>query len=93
VRSLGLDPWRFRLGCVPPDIYGGVYQRRGWGKQEIWTHLDGYVATRERKLLALAGGDVRYGGFQDLVGVGTEYDSDRLLARFAIVDRRRLRAW
>jgi hypothetical protein len=93
VRSLGLDPWRFRLVCVPPDIYGGVCQRRGWGKQEIWTHLDGYVATRERKLLALAGGDVRYGGFQDLVGVGMEYDSDRLLARFAIVDRRRLRAW
>ncbi len=36
---------------------------------------------------------MRYGGFQDLVGVGTEYDSDRLLTRFAIVDRRRIRAW
>ena len=93
VKSLGLDPWRFRLVCVPPDIYGGVSQRRGWAKHEIWTHLDGYVATRERKLLALAGGDVRYGGFQDLVGLSTEYDSDRLLARFAVVDRRRLRAW
>ena len=93
VKSLGLDPWRFRLVCVPPDIYGGVSQRRGWSKHEIWTHLDGYLATRDRKLLALAGGDVRYGGFQDLVGIGTEYDSDRLLARFAIVDRRRIRAW
>ena len=93
VKSLGLDPWKFRLVCVPPDIYGGVSQRRGWSKQEIWTHLDGYLATRERKLLALAGGDVRYGGFQDLVGVGTEYDSDRLLARFAIVNRGRIRAW
>ncbi|MGZ6081654.1 MAG: hypothetical protein ACXWK4_12630, partial [Myxococcaceae bacterium] len=93
VKSLGLDPWKFRLVCVPPDVYGAVCQRRGWGKQEIWTHLDGYLATRERKLLALAGGDVRYGGFQDLVGVGTEYDSDRLLTRFAIVDRRRIRAW
>jgi hypothetical protein len=93
VRSLGLDPWRFRLVCVPPDIYGAVSQRRGWSKNEIWTHLDGYLATRERKLLALAGGDVRYGGFQDLVGVGTEYDSDRLLARFAIVSRGRVRAW
>ena len=93
VKSLGLDPWRFRLVCVPPDIYGAVCQRRGWGKHEIWTHLDGYLATRERKLLALAGGDARYGGFQDLVGVGIEYDSDRLLTRFAIVDRRRIRAW
>lgn len=93
VKSLGLDPWTFRLVCVPPDIYGAVCQRRGWGKNEIWTHLDGYLATRERKLLALAGGDARYGGFQDLVGVGIEYDSDRLLTRFAIVDRRRIRAW
>jgi hypothetical protein len=93
VKSLGLDPWKFRLVCVPPDIFGGAGARRGWGKQEIWTHLDGYLATRERKLLALAGGDVRYGGVFDLVGVGLQYDSDRLLARFAIVDRRRLRAW
>ncbi len=35
VKSLGLDPWKFRLVCVPPDIYGLVCQRRGWGKQEI----------------------------------------------------------
>jgi len=93
VASLGLDPWRFRLVSIPPDLFGPIGERRGWGKQEIWTHLDGYVATRERKLLALAGGDVRYGGVQDLVGVSTGYDSDRLLARFAVVDRRRLRAW
>ncbi|HSP19751.1 MAG TPA: hypothetical protein VLQ79_09560 [Myxococcaceae bacterium] len=93
VTSVGLDPWRFRLVCVPPDVYGGVSQRRGWSKHEIWTHLDGYLATRDRKLMALAGGDVRYGGFQDLVGVGTGYDSDRLLTRFAVVDRRRIRAW
>jgi len=93
VESLGLDPWKFRLVSVPPDLFGVLGERRGWGRQEIWTHLDGYVATRERKLLGLAGGDVRYGGVQDLVGVGAGYDSDRLLARFAIVDRRRLRAW
>jgi hypothetical protein len=93
VESLGLDPWKFRLVSVPPDLFGVLGERRGWGKQEIWTHLDGYVATRERKLLGLVGGDARYGGAQDLVGVGVGYDSDRLLARFAIVDRRRLRAW
>jgi hypothetical protein len=93
VKSLGLDPWSFRLVCMPPDLFGPLGEKRNWGKQEIWTHLDGFVATRERKLLALAGGDVRYGGVQDLVGVGVGYDSDRLLARFAVVDRRRLRAW
>lgn len=93
VESLGLDPWKFRLVSVPPDLFGVLGERRGWGKNEIWTHLDGYLATRERKLLALVGGDVRYGGVQDLVGVGVGYDSDRLLARFAIVDRRRMRAW
>jgi len=93
VESLGLDPWKFRLVSVPPDLFGVLGERRGWGRNEIWTHLDGYLATRERKLLALVGGDVRYGGVQDLVGVGVGYDSDRLLARFAIVDRRRLRAW
>ena len=52
-----------------------------------------HLANRERKLLALAGGDVRYGGVQDLVAVVTQYDSDRLLARFAIVDRCRIQAW
>jgi len=93
VQSLGLDPWKFRLVSVPPDLFGVLGERHGWGRQEIWTHLDGYVATRERKLLGLVGGDVRYGGVQDLVGVGVGYDSDRLLSRFAIVDRRRLRAW
>jgi hypothetical protein len=45
------------------------------------------------RLQALAGGDVRYSGLYDLVGVGREYDSDRLLARFAIVQRARMVAW
>ena len=93
VKSLGLDPLKYRLVCVPPDVFAPIGTKRGWGKQEIWTHLDGYLATKERKLLALAGGDVRYGGVMDMVGLGVEYDSDRLLARFAIVDRRRTRAW
>ena len=35
VKSLGLDPWRFRLVCVPPDLFGAIGARRGWGKQEI----------------------------------------------------------
>lgn len=45
------------------------------------------------RLLALAGGDVRFGGLYDLLGVGREYDSDRLVARFAVVHRERMVAW
>jgi hypothetical protein len=40
-----------------------------------------------------AGGDVRFGGLYDLLGVGREYDSDRLVARFAVVHRERMVAW
>lgn len=93
VASLGLDPREFRLVCVPLDVYTREGAARGWGKRELWTHYDGYVMTRERKLMALAGGDVRFGGLQDLVAVGTDYDSDRLVARLAVVQRRRFATW
>jgi hypothetical protein len=36
---------------------------------------------------------VRYGGLYEMLGVGREYDSDRLLARFAVVQRARMVAW
>jgi hypothetical protein len=45
------------------------------------------------RLQALAGGDVRYGGLYDLLGVGSDYDSERLIARFAVVHRERMVAW
>ncbi len=45
------------------------------------------------RLQALAGGDVRYGGLYQLLAVGRDYDSDRLLARFAVVQRARMVAW
>lgn len=93
VSSLGLDPRAFRLVCVPLDVYTRAGEERGWGKRELWTHYDGYMATKERKLMALAGGDVRFGGRQDLVAVGIDYDSDRLVARFAVVQRRRFATW
>jgi hypothetical protein len=51
------------------------------------------MVLRNRKFLALAGGDVRFGGIYDLVGVGRDYDPERLIARFAIVLRRRMTAW
>ena len=93
VKDLGLDPRAYRIVCLPTDVYTRLGSKRGWGKQEIWTHFDGYMVSKERKLMALVGGDVRFGGLHDLVGVGADYDSDRLFARFAIVQRRRFATW
>ncbi len=44
------------------------------------------------KLGALAGGDVRFGGLYDLVGIRRKYESDQIIARFAVVQRRRMEA-
>lgn len=92
VRDIGLDPCVFRLICIPPDVYGRVGHQRGWGQKPLWTHFDGYMVTKNGKLGALAGGDVRFGGLFDLVGLSRDYDSDHIMARFAIVQRRRLEA-
>jgi hypothetical protein len=94
--ELGLDPRVFRLVCIPPDVYVRVGEAEGWGRQPFWTHFDGYLirtVAGQVRLQALAGGDVRYGGLYELLGVGREYDSDRLLARFAVVQRGRMAAW
>ena len=66
------------------------------GRRPFWTRFDGYLIRTDEgrlRLLALAGGDVRFGGLYDLLGVGREYDSDRLVARFAVVHRERMVAW
>jgi hypothetical protein len=91
--GLGLDPREYRIICLPADVYTRLGAKLGWGRQEIWTHFDGYMATKERKLMALVGGDVRFGGLHDFVTVGAEYDSDRLYARFAVVQRKRFAIW
>jgi hypothetical protein len=94
--DLGLDPRVFRLVCIPPDVYVRVGEAEGWGRQSFWTHFDGYLirtVTGQVRLQALAGGDVRFGGLYHLLAVGREYDSDRLLARFAVVQRARMVAW
>ena len=94
--ELGLDPRVFRLVCIPPDVYVRVGEAEGWGRQPCWTHFDGYlIRTRagQVRLQALAGGDVRYGGLYEVMAVGRDYDSDRLLARFAVVQRARMAAW
>jgi hypothetical protein len=92
VESAGLDPRVFRLVCIPPDVYVRIGVGRKWGTQPQWTHMDGFML-QNRKWLALAGGDTRFGGVFDLVGLGRENDIDNLTARFAVVQRRRLSAW
>jgi hypothetical protein len=95
-KELGLDPRVFRVVCIPPDVYVRVGEAEGWGRQPFWTHFDGYLirtVTGQVRLQALAGGDVRYGGLYELLAVGRDYDSDRLLARFAVVPRARMVAW
>ena len=88
--ELGLDPCAFRLVCVPPDTHLMVGAQRGWGTQAIWTHFDGYILTAEGRMQALAGGDVRFGGIYDIVGISRNYEADRIIARFAVVQRRRM---
>ena len=95
-KELGLDPRVFRLVCIPPDVYVRLGEAEGWGRHPFWTHFDGYLirmVAGEIRLQALAGGDVRYGGIYDLLAINREYDSDRLLARFAVVPRARMAAW
>ena len=65
----------------------------GWGRQPCWTHFDGYLVMADGRLQALAGGDVRFGGLYDLLGLSRDYDSDHVIARFAIVRRERMVAW
>jgi len=45
------------------------------------------------RLRALAGGDARFGGLYELLGVGRDYDSDCLVVRFAVVQRERQGTW
>ncbi len=88
--ELGLDPVLFKLVCIPSDIYLRLGDTLGWGKHEIWTHFDGYGVMQHSRFNAMAGGDKRFGGIYDLVTIGREYESDHVLARFAVVQRERM---
>lgn len=90
--DLNLDPTVYRVTCIPFDVYQRAAGRHGWGTRQLWTHFDGYQVTRELKLQAVVGGDSRYGGADDLCGVGRDYDSDHITARFAVVRRARFEA-
>ena len=91
--EIGLDPKEFKLVCIPPDLHLRIGLGQGWGQQQIWTHFDGYMIMADGHRRALAGGDVRYGGIYDLLGLSCSYDSDRIIFRFAIVQRRRMAIW
>ena len=91
--ELALDPEAFRLVAIPPDIYTHLAAERGWGQKQMWTHFDGYRLREEGKLQALAGGDQRFGGAHDVIGFNPTYTNEKIFARFAVVQRRRMMTW
>lgn len=90
--ELGLDPIEFTAACVPFDAYTRLAPQHGWGREQLWTHFDGYQVTRELRLHALVGGDVRYGGADDFCAVQRDYDAPRITARFCVLRRQRFLA-
>ena len=93
VRDINLDPEDFKLIAIPADIYTNLASERGWGQKEFWTHFDGYWVREGGNLQALAGGDTRFGGSHDVVCFSSNYTSDKVFARFAIVQRKRMMSW
>ena len=91
--ELQLDPEPFRLCLIPADLYTHLGPQRGWGQKEMWTHFDGYRVLEGGKLQALAGGDKRFGGSHDVVSFGPDYASGKVMARFALVQRKRMMDW
>ena len=84
---LQLDPQEFRLVCIPHDLYIDSGGDRGWGKQQLWTHFDGYQVLKSGQLRALVGGDVRYGGLTDFVSIAISDQRESVVARFAVIRR------
>mgnify|MGYP003575434625 FL=1 len=93
LQRLKLDPEVFRVVAIPPDLYTHLAAKRGWGQKEMWTHFDGYRVLEGGKLQALAGGDKRFGGTHDVVSFSPDYSSNKLFARFAVVQRKRMMDW
>ena len=88
-QHLGLDPREFRLVCIPQDVYARFGRDHDWGRRPQWTHFDGYQVLRDGALRALAGGDVRYGGLNDLVSIELTDQRDSVIVRFAVIRRAR----
>lgn len=90
--ELQLDPREFRLLCVPFAVYSRLGPARRWGRQQCWTHFDGYQVLEGGKLRALVGGDARYGGIYDLCSISRADEREGVTTRFAVVRRERLMA-
>jgi hypothetical protein len=88
--GLGVDPLKFRLLCIPFDVYARAGQERGWGRQPRWTHVDGSQLSKGGRMRALVAGDVRFGGLFDLCSISQIDERENVLARFAVVHRERL---
>ena len=88
-QHLLLDPKEFRLVCIPHDLYMRFGRDRGWGRQQQWTHFDGYQVLKNGRLRALVGGDARYGGLSDLVSIAVDDQRESVIARFAVIRRAR----
>jgi len=86
---LHLDPIEFRIVCIPLDLYIGLGRDRGWGRQQQWTHFDGFQVFKNGRLQALVGGDARFGGLSDLVSIDVADQRDNVVARFAVIRRAR----
>ena len=93
VKRLSLDPEVFRLIAIPPDLYSQLGRELGWGEKEMWTHFDGYRLLEGGKVQALVGGDKRFGGTSDVVSLNMSYSKDSMIARFAVVQRKRMMSW
>ena len=90
--TLGLDPTRHAVIPIPFDAYLRLAPLFNWGAERQWTHFDGYQVTNGLTLRALVGGDAGYGGAADLCSVARDYESQRIVSRFCIVQRERLTA-
>jgi hypothetical protein len=87
--ELGLDPIEYVVTCIPFDVYSRLAPQQGWGRQERWTHFDGYQVTRDLAVHALVGGDARHGGPDDFCTVQRDYDSVRITTRLSVLRRER----
>ena len=76
--------------AFPPTSTCASVPAAGWGTREEWTHFDGYQVRKQGQLLALVGGNARYGGVADLCGISTSDARDNVVARLAVVRRERL---
>jgi hypothetical protein len=89
---VGLDPFAFRLVCIPPDLYMRLGVQRGWGRSDQWTHFDGYQVMKGDRLRALVGGNAQFGGLGDLCSISCTDARANTVVRFAVVRRARLGA-